>query len=476
MLSGVWPRSLRARLTLLFSGVAAVTIVVAAVGVYRQIETAIWSQLDAALREEGELLATLPQGADELERTVALVAAETDLGAWKFVVVHGQDGKVLARAGRVPRRLMTSPPRRDAVTRLLWVAGQRRPFRLARYVDRGVTVVLGVDATPALRALAAMRRRLAVGGAAVLAVLASLAWGLTSRVTGELKRLAADVETIQAGTLERRLPRGATLEVDTLVVVLNRLLGRLETSVATLRRFTADAAHELRTPVAALRATLEVALTRDGGPERWRDGLLDAIEQAERLGRLAEDLLVLSAVEAGATQAQSVPVRLDRLAADVAGDLEPIAVEQQRQFHCEPGVETWVLGVPSLLERVVANLVDNAFRHTPVTSAVTVRVRRVGDRAELIVSDEGPGIAPEDRARMFERFGRGRGATPNGAGLGLALSREVAERHGGTLDVESDPRRGTQAVLSLPFVAAPTESAEAGRQAERARDAITAEA
>jgi signal transduction histidine kinase len=319
---------------------------------------------------------------------------------------------------------------------------------------------MGVEATSALRSLAAMRWRLGLGGGGVLLILAALAWIVTSRATGELLRLATEIEALQAGSLDRRLAHRATLEVDQLVVVLNRLLARLETAVGHLRRFTADAAHELRTPVAALRATLEVALSRDT-PERWREGLLDGLEQSERVGRLAESLLALSAVEAGAKDAQRVPVRLDRLAAEVADELEPIAVEQRRPMRCEPGDEVWVVGVPDLLQRVVANLIDNAFCHTPPTSAVTVRVRADGEWARVTVTDEGPGIAADDRPRVFERFGRGRGASAKGAGLGLALSREVAERHGGTLEIESDVQRGTQATLSLPLVATPAARATA---------------
>jgi signal transduction histidine kinase len=460
MLSMAWPRSVRARLTFVFVVVAGATIVVAAMGMYRQVEVAIWSHIDASLTEESDLLTTLPRGGIDLAHLVAVIAAERDLGPRKFVAVLDRDGHVLARAGRIPPRLLRSPPHRRAVTLRLWIEGSRRGFRIVQYHHAGTSVIMGIEATSALRTLAAMRWRLGLGGSGVLLILAALAWVVTSRATGELLRLTAEIEALQAGSLDRRVARRATLEVDQLVLVLNRLLARLETAVGHLRRFTADAAHELRTPVAALRATLEVALSRDA-PERWREGLLDGLEQAERVGRLAENLLALSGVEAGARDAQRTPVRLDRLAEEVAGELEPIAMEQRRPMRCEPGDEVWVVGIPDLLRRVIANLIDNAFSHTPPTSAVTVRVRADGEWARVSVVDEGPGIAAEDRPRVFERFGRGRGASSKGAGLGLALSREVAERHGGTLEIDSDHSRGTTAVLSLPLVSAPAARATA---------------
>src|SRR2546429_4139160 len=123
---------------------------------------------------------------------------------------------------------------------------------------------------------------------------------MTTRATAELDQLAAQPETIEASSLDRRLASGRTTEVDRLVAVLNRLLARLETAVGHLRRFTADAAHELRTPIAALRAHLEVALGRGGSPDGYRNGLLDALEQAERLGRAAADPLTPNAVATGA--------------------------------------------------------------------------------------------------------------------------------------------------------------------------------
>src|SRR5207244_9952134 len=121
-----------------------------------------------------------------------------------------------------------------------------------------------------------------------------------------------------------------TSKVTRLIAELNRLLSRLETAVGHLRRFTADAAHELRTPIAALRAHLEVALARGGSPDGYRNGLLDALEQAERLGRVAADLLTLSAVEAGAGGTDVV--RLDAVAREVADFLEPVAQAQRRRF------------------------------------------------------------------------------------------------------------------------------------------------
>ena len=454
------PRSLRARLTLIFTVVAGLTLGAAAVVIYQQMQRAVLGVLDAALLEEAEQLAALAPAADR-PRMARQIARERDHGPAKFVLMLDGSGRVVAEGGRVPHTLREKPPPPMPVTRSLWVRGRRRGMRVVRHDSAEGVVVIGVDAARPLRTLAEMRIDVVLGTAFVLVVLALLAWAVTSRATGELGRLANEIEAVEASTLDRRLAGRDTLEVDALVVVLNRLLARLEAAIGHLRRFTADAAHELRTPVAALRATLEVALARDGGPERWRDGLLDGIEQAERLGRLSEALLALSAVEAGAVDATRVPLRIDRLTAEVASELEPIAIEQHRPFDCDPAGEAWVSGSPDLLRRVLVNLIDNAFRHTPPTSAVGVRVGGDGATVRVTIEDQGPGITAEDRPRLFERFGRGRGAAATGAGLGLALSREVAERHGGSLAIDSDPVRGTRAVLTLPRIPAVTEACAA---------------
>jgi signal transduction histidine kinase len=265
-----------------------------------------------------------------------------------------------------------------------------------------------------------------------------------------MDRLAAEIATIEAGSLGRRLVPRRTLEVDRLASVLNRVLARLESAVTHLQRFTADAAHELRTPVAALRARLEVAI---GGPPdvgAYRDGLVDSLEQTERLGRLAEDLLTLSSVEAGGTMPRDEEVRLDLIVREVVDALEPIAQEQGRALECDAPAPVSVRGAPQLLKRVVLNLVDNAFRHTPAGVLVRVAVARRDGVAAVVVEDRGPGMSAEDQDNAFRRFARGRGTTGGGSGLGLALCREIVAAHGGRIHLASELGRGTRVEVELP--------------------------
>lgn len=446
-----WLRSLRARLTVLFLAIAGAAVLGVSLWMNAVVDRAVWAPLDAELLEEAETLCTLVTAGHltGMRTAVEAIAREIHHGPGKFVRVLGPGGTLIAEAGRVPRvvRRAGVRPRRDADT--VTVRGGV-PMRVVWYPVNGVCGgVVGVDVRRHVSTLVRARLGIAMGALALLATLGVLAWIVTTRATAEMDRLAAEVATIEAGSLGRRLASRRTLEVDRLADVLNRLLARLEAAVTHLQRFTADSAHELRTPVAALRARLEVAIGGPPSADAYRDGLVDALEQAERLGRLAEDLLTLSAVEAGGGAHQDEAVRLDLLAREVVDALEPVAQEQGRTLDCEAPAPVTVKGTPQLLKRLLLNLVDNAFRHTPSGVPVRVAVSRQRGVAEVVVEDGGPGMQPDDMAHAFQRFARGRAAT-GGSGLGLALCREIVAAHGGRIDLTSEVGRGTRVVVELP--------------------------
>ena len=315
-------------------------------------------------------------------------------------------------------------------------------------------MVVGVGAASQTRVVTRTRAFIAAVALGLIGLLSVLAWGIASHATRDLVRLAGELTTIEAGSLDRRLPAGNTTEVDGLVTVLNRMLERLRRAMGHLERFTADAAHELRTPITALRAHLEVTLARAQTPQAYRDGLLDALEQAERLGRLAEDLLTLSTVEGAGAPSRVERVRLDDLVREAADFIEPVADEQSRPFECVVDGPIVVRGVSPLLKRVVLNLVDNAFRHTPATAAVRLSAERDGGSAKIAVVDHGPGIGAADLPHVFERFHRGQ-SEASGCGLGLALAHEIVMGHGGRITVDSAPGTGTTATVWLPLAEDP---------------------
>jgi signal transduction histidine kinase len=275
-----------------------------------------------------------------------------------------------------------------------------------------------------------------------------LVWIIGGRALRPVEAIRSEVADITGSGLHRRVPQPSSDdEVARLARTMNEMLDRLERSAATQRRFVADASHELRSPLAALQATLEVALAHPD-PDAWPAVSADALDEVRQLHRLVEDLLVMARVEESKTPERREAVDLD----------EVIMREGRRQRATGPkaidlhGVSGGrVGGDPDQLLRVVRNLMDNAQRHA--ATRVAVELHEQGDVVELTVADDGPGIAPEDRQRIFDRFARldeSRTADDGGAGLGLAIVKEIVLAHGGTIEV-ADSDAGTRFCVRLPL-------------------------
>jgi len=262
---------------------------------------------------------------------------------------------------------------------------------------------------------------------------------------------------ITAEDLSRRVVRpGTGDEMERLAETLNGMLARLEAAFAQTRRFAADAAHELRTPLAALRGGTEVALRAERTPEEYRRVLASSLEEVERLIRLAEDLLLLSRSSAGpdVTRAQVdlEPMLLDVF--DVGARLGQAAGVSVRTDALAPAT---VRGDATALRRALLNLVENAIKYTPPGGKVDLGLTTERGMAAITVADTGIGLDPVDADRIFEPFVRldaARARDTGGAGLGLAIARSIAIAHGGTLTAESRPGAGSRFVLRLPLAPA----------------------
>ncbi|MET8895792.1 sensor histidine kinase [Streptomyces albogriseolus] len=309
--------------------------------------------------------------------------------------------------------------------------------------DRGrLTVHAGSPLAAEHSAVGTALTAMLIGFPLLLGVVAGVTWLVTGRALRPVEGIRREMAAITASEdLRRRVPEPATHdEVARLARTTNATLAALEASVERQRRFVADASHELRSPIASLRTQLEVAAAH---PE-----LLDldgAVEDTVRLQNLAADLLLLARLDAGERPA-GTRVDLATLAREEAAGREGVTVE------AEP-VE--VSGSRGQLGRVLANLLDNAERHA--RERITVTVRREGGEAVVGVADDGEGVAEADRERIFERFVRldaARSRDDGGAGLGLAIARDVAVRHGGTLTAGAAPAGGALFELRLPLAGA----------------------
>jgi signal transduction histidine kinase len=443
-------RTLRWQLTLPFIAFTACAIVAASLGVQQLLLRAVWSPLDSAFREEAETLLLLRRTTDlsAFQQAVREVGAEREWHtSGKFVRAWSAAGELIAQGGSPPEHVDRIEPRDGP---RLFDEGPGA-YRVLRYTaPGGASIEIGARVDHQFGALRHVRIGIVAGAIGLLTVLSLLGWATTSKATAELERLAAELETLEAGSLDRRLPPQHTVEVDRLASVLNRLLARLEAALGHLRRFTSDAAHELRTPIASLRTHIEISLARGATLEETRHGLIDALEQTERLANLAEELLTLSVVESGGgPYDMSGTVDLVTTAAEVVEFLEPVAQEQEREFEYRSETDVRVRGSADLLKRLMVILVDNGFRHTPPSAAVRLAVRSTDGRAIVEVSDSGPGIPSAELPWVFERFRRG-SSPAAGTGIGLALAREIVTLHQGHIALASSVEGGTTVTVTLP--------------------------
>ncbi|WP_447006052.1 sensor histidine kinase [Saccharothrix isguenensis] len=298
----------------------------------------------------------------------------------------------------------------------------------------------------------------------VLAVIAASAFAV-KRGLRPLDDIAATADKIGSGDLSRRVPveREGT-EIGRLGVALNAMLGQVESafrdkeaSEARLRRFIADASHELRTPIATIRGYAE--LFHRGAAERPGDlaKVTSRIEsEAKRMGTLVDELLLLARLDQGLA-ADREHVDLTALAADAVADAAARA--PGRSLRVDQDGAVVVFGDTGRLRQVLANLLSNVLQHTPPGSSATVRVRAEGEDAVIEVADTGPGLEPDDRARVFERFFRtdaARARDGGGAGLGLSIVESVVVAHGGQVDVRSTKGVGTTFRVTVPLNRATT--------------------
>ncbi|GGO24105.1 sensor histidine kinase [Microbispora bryophytorum] len=449
-----WRRqSLRLRVTAAATAVLALALAASAYVFVAVLGEALVRGIDDQVYQRGREIVAL---SDANRLSDPVVSSDNTI-----VQVLDREGRIVDATPNTDRLVPLLPAAsREAAVRTgspLFLDG--RPYALpgplrvrALSADHGVTVIVARSFAEVESSMVTIGHVLIAGMPLLLALLAAVSWlvvGRTLRPIALLRRGAAEVG---ATARSRRLPvPEARDEVHALATTLNDMLGRLEEADARQRALVSDAAHELRSPLASIRLQLEVALSHPEGQD-WTETAEGVLEDTLRLSRLAEDLLALARLDEGRLGRRE-PVDLVSMARRTA---ERYGLDLDLGLDLAPSVSPVVaspvvLGDTLDLRRVLANLVDNALRHA--ASAVGIGVRAEGSVAELTVTDDGPGIRPEDRERVFDRFTRlddARSRDDGGAGLGLAIVRTTVEAHGGTVHLE-DASPGLRAVVRLPL-------------------------
>lgn len=282
-------------------------------------------------------------------------------------------------------------------------------------------------------------------------VLALLIWVSVGRGLAPLQRAAQEVQARDPGNLTPLGEEGAPTEVRPLLAGLNALFRRLGDAFEAERRFTADAAHELRTPLAALRTQAQVAL-RAADEAGRRHALEQVIVGVDRATQLVEQLLTLARVDPESSHAGGEAVDLDNMASEVLAQLAPAALRRGTELRLEePRGEPRPRGDRAMLGILLRNLADNAIRYTPRGGAVRVATGAEDGHAWLEVEDNGPGIPPAERDKVFQRFYRVLGTGEGGSGLGLSIVRRIADLHGAQLGLgEGDDGKGLRVRVTFP--------------------------
>jgi signal transduction histidine kinase len=486
--------TLRLRVTLATALVLA--IVLGSVGAFVDASVASHARgaLDEALRVEGEALAALVrlEGAE--------IEVDTDgepgfegyatarSGAYYEVWARGRlplRSASLAGATLAPPDLVALEPAAAVHERLETLPG---PFeirlrvltrRIERFASEGeqepgpatareaVLVRVGRSTAGVDAHRRSVRTALMWSAPLGLLVGALAAWLLAGRAMAPIARLAAQAREVGRRPEAARLDvEGVEGELRELTATLNDAFARLEELGARERRFAADASHELRTPLAVVRAHLELALSRERPPQEYRTALDTALTGALRLEAVVRQLLLLAGVEAGRLPTERIDLAdVVQRAVSAAREAAPVGAPGITLHAVE--VELPVAGDAVLLERMVANLLENALQHAARSPEIAVELERDGAEVRLRVLDRGPGVPDELRPRLFERFARGdvsRGRDTGGAGLGLAIVRAIARQHGGDVTAAARAGGGTSMEVRLPL-APDAAAADPGPQA-----------
>ena len=316
---------------------------------------------------------------------------------------------------------------------------------------RWVTV-LSVDLSDVEETVSVVRRQILIAGTIAIAMALAAGWFAARAHSRRLRRLEAAAESVAEGDFRTQIPVDSTDEVGQLALSFNEMQKRLARLDSARKEFIANASHELRTPIFSLGGFMELLEEEDPDPEARAEFVRTMREQIDRLTKLTADLLDLSKLDADAIELRRDLVHLGRLAERVAAEFRPAVEQHGSQLDVDRSADVSALADADRLAQILRILIDNALTHTPQGTVITISAEQANGSASVSVRDDGPGIDPHDRDRVFERFYTG--DELGGSGLGLAIARELVVRMGGDLVVAS--RRGrTQFTVRLPVAKVP---------------------
>lgn len=456
--------TLRFRLTVWNTAVVLLAILSSLLGVRLGLRWALFSEADTVLRGEvREVAIALRDQYPDVDAVVAELrrkAISHEERGW-FTLLLAGDGRTIWRSASCPPEVfglpITAPDRNEVITQVERFRYARR--RITDPNQEPFHVRIGFDTSYLEDTIDTVTRLLLPLAAGLALATPVVGYWLAVRATRPVADILRTSERLRPSRLGDRLTvHGTQDELDLLSLTINRLLDQVAGHVERQQQFVADAAHELRGPLAAMRSLVEVAISQDRSTDAYRETLAEVLEEVRHLSKLTNDLLLLAETGDEARQRPRESVDLTMLARQAVAMFSGAAEERSIALALDAGCGPLVTpGDSGQLRQVLGNLLDNAIRFTPAGGRVTVTVGSDAkhDEAVITVRDTGAGIDARHLGRVFDRFytadvARSRAEPARGGGLGLSICRTIVERHGGRISVESGLGRGTEFTVRLP--------------------------
>jgi two-component system OmpR family sensor kinase len=461
-----WLRRLpiRFRLTLMFAGVMAVLLTALIAFLYFHFRSDLDYNINSSLRARAQDVAGLVRDGDGADTPSALGTLPNR--GDNFVQILDRAGQVLGASAGYARPALLSVPEILATlhsARLIQRGNRSRLYALPLPGGQQI-VVAGVSLSERDAALDKLDDSLFIGVPPALILASIAAYLLAAAALRPVERMRSRAATISTDEIETRLPLPKSKdEIYRLGTTLNAMLDRLENGLERERLFVANASHELRMPLAVLKAELEVALRERGGEPQLRAAITSAVEETDRTIKLAEDLLLLARAQDGTLPIEPHDLAITALLAELETKFSPVAERAGRALIIERSSESdlGIRGDQDRLEQALANLIDNSLRYGAGT--ITLSARAVEQAVEIHVSDRGPGFGDEFVERAFDRFSRADPARGRGGiGLGLAIVRTIAQAHGGDAGTADLPVGGADVWIRIPRAEQPAHLLRAG--------------
>jgi heavy metal sensor kinase len=455
------PLSIQTKWAVRYTAALLVSISIFAFYVYARIDRNLEQDarlvLELQAQELVQEMGESPGLGEGLTEDVDRHVASAEPGVMLGIAIYDPSGKLLIARGSLQGRTLAVPG--DVVR------GRTTPaVYKADFGDRSAYLVLATRAPNGIVQVAVSQHRfeerarhlawvMVLALPLLLLLTLGTGWLLARGSLRPVAQITATARRITGANLDEQIPTtGSGDELDQLAATLNDMIARLRQSMERMRQFSADAAHELRTPLAALRSQIEVTLEKERTPAEYRGVLSGLLEEVETLGDAVHAMLRLASSEAGIDPTRRAAVALLPLLDEVMDFFEPVADEHQVELRRTSCPNVSISGDPTWLRQLFANLLHNAIKYTPAGGRVTIEASLHGGRIAVRVRDTGVGIPKGEQERVFARFHRtGARQEVPGSGLGLPIAREIARAHGGSIELESTPGVGSTFTIWLPL-------------------------